>query len=191
MKMEKADGPKTELVGVSSRMQQSIEDMIASFSEGVADCIEGARNVVPESAYDHRRSSERSDASKLMTTTAELLSSIAKLKGEFRQSYHVTRVSEPARKRAPTKSGWSGDEAELLTQKEYDALSEEEQIDYERWTEGLPPRFGGWRRPKLDKPEPAVDGEIAALAEEVERGLRIATTPPPENSGSNADAENS
>ena len=188
MNDEKAAGPKPELVGVSSRMQQSIEDMIAYFSEGVADCMEGARNVVPKDPYDNRRSSERSDANKLMSTTAELLSSIAKLKGEFRQSYHVTRVSEPQQRRASSKSGWNGDESQLLTQKEYDALGENEQIDYERWTEGLPPRFGGWRRPKVSKPEPSGDEELAALAQEIERVRKIATTPPPQNSGSNTDA---
>jgi hypothetical protein len=190
MKMEKAAEPKTELVGVSSRMQQSIEDMIAAFSSGVADCMEIARNVLLEGPYDNRRSSERSDATKLMTTTAELLSSIAKLKGEFRQSYHVTRVNAPPQRQKSTKSGWNGDDAELLTQAEYDALSRNEKIDYDRWTDGLPPRFGGWRRPRLDEAQPAVDREIAALAEEVERVRGIDTTPPLEDSGSNADSGN-
>lgn len=103
MNQAKAAGPKTELVGVSSRMQQSIEDMIASISEGIADCMENARTVEGPDPYNHRRSGERSDATKMMTTTAELLQSIAKLKGEFRQSYHVTRVDEttPRRRQRP------------------------------------------------------------------------------------------
>ncbi len=80
MKMQKAAGPNTELVGVSQRMQQSIEDMIASVSRGIGDCMENARGE-PESPYDTTRSSERNDAVRMVSSTAELLSSIAKLKG--------------------------------------------------------------------------------------------------------------
>ena len=120
----KAAGPKTDLIGVSSRMQQSIEDMIASFSDGIADCLQNARTIEGEDPYNHRRSGERRDATKLMTTTAELLSSIAKLKGEFHQSYRVTRVDEtPQRKsRRPAKRG---DVSEREAEKEFAALEDE------------------------------------------------------------------
>src|ERR1700744_6688298 len=77
MKMEKADGPKTELVGVSSRMQQSIEEMIAFISRGVGDCMENARNANPQNPYERERHDERSDASKMINTTAEILTAIA------------------------------------------------------------------------------------------------------------------
>src|ERR1700744_4206004 len=89
MKMEKADGPKTELVGVSQRMQQSIEEMIASVSRGIGDCMDNARAAQPKSLADDTRSSERRDAVQMVSSTAELLGSIAKLKGEFSHNYNI------------------------------------------------------------------------------------------------------
>ncbi len=83
-----ADGPKTELIGVSQRMQQSIEEMITSVSRGIGDCMENARNTEPRSLADDTRSSERRDAVQMMSSTAEMLSSIAKMKGEFSHNYH-------------------------------------------------------------------------------------------------------
>ena len=74
MKIERADGPKTELIGVSQRMQQSIEEMIASVSRGIGDCMENARDK-PESPYDNMRTSERNDAVRMVSSTAELLAS--------------------------------------------------------------------------------------------------------------------
>jgi len=192
MTQNMAAGPKTELVGVSSRMQQSIEDMIASLSRGVGDCLENARTAKPENAFDNVRSSERNDATRIVSTTAELLASIAKLKGEFRQSYHVTRVNEVAGDaQAEPKSAayWKGDDADLLTQEEYDTLSHKEQVDYDRWTNGLPPRFGGWKRPKRETPRHAPRDAVKELSEDVARAERIlSATPHPENRGSNDDA---
>ena len=188
MTESKAAGPKTELVGVSSRMQQSIENIIASASDGIADCMIGARNAVSEGPYDNRRSSERHDATKLMTTTAELLASIAKIRGEFSYNYHVTRVEEAAeRGRRTVKPGWSGHNSELLTDKEYDLLTERERIDYERWTEGMPPKFGGWKRPKLDASGSPIEDPVPAM----NRGATPVDPPPPGNSGSNDNAAES
>lgn len=171
MKMQRADGPKTELVGVSQRMQQSIEEMVASMAQGVADCVNYARDVTPQAPHDHRRSSERSDATKMMTTTAELLSSIAKLKGEFQHNYTINRISEleRARERARRETGIEKganfiEVNELLDPAEVEALSNEEREDYFRYL----------RLPPVELRTKTEDGQPA--------------TPLPENAGSNSDA---
>ncbi len=83
MKTQMADGPKTELVGVSQRMQQSMVVSSASVSCGVGDCRDNALNAEPRSIADDTRSSERRDAVQMVSSTAGLLSAIAKLKGAF------------------------------------------------------------------------------------------------------------
>ena len=179
----KAAGPKTELVGVSGRMQQSIENMIEFLAAGVGDCMDFARNAKPQNPYDRERSSERDDAAKMVTTTAELLSSIAKLKGEFRHNYHVTRVNEGGGPTTPKPDPyWNGDETQLLNREEYDALSMQEQVDYERWTNGLPPRFAGWKRPSCASSKPKADDSLKQLEEEIGRVEKMVSgTPHPEN----------
>jgi hypothetical protein len=180
----KAAGPKTELIGVSQRMQQSIEDLIASLTEGVGDCLQNARTTEPESGFDDTRSSERRDAVNIASTAAEVLAAIAKLKGGFSHNYHVTRAEE---RPAAQEHGWNGDESQLPTRDGYDALTTREQVDYDRWSNGFPPKFGGWKRPKIDPPRKR---DVAReLAEDVARGERIATaTPSPsQNGGSNAE----
>jgi hypothetical protein len=168
MKTQRADGPKTEPVGVSQKMQQSIEEMIASMAQGVADCVNYARDVTPEAPHDHRRSNERSDATKMMTTTAELLSSIAKLKGEFQHNYNINRIDakEREKERLRAETGLNNNPRfrefiELLDPEEVEALSDSEREDY----------FRDLKLPLLDlrRPSPA-------------------TTPLPENAGSNSDA---
>ena len=183
MKETKAAGPKTELVGVSVRMQQSIEDMIASFSKGIADCVRNADSAEPESAYDDRRSNERRDATQLMTATAELLGSIAKLKGEFSHNYHIIR-EEAAKEKARRDRAIR--ESKLRPEEEVDAMGDDEYIDYIRDLDGLPPKHApAGRRRDMD---PRVDQEVAALHEEAKRVEAMLTTPPPENRGSNEDA---
>jgi hypothetical protein len=184
-----AQGPKTELVGVSGRMQQSIEDMIASLSRGVGDCLENARTAKPENAFDNVRSSERNDATRIVSTTAELLASIAKLKGEFRHDYRITRTNQPSapRVRHPDPPGVT-ELVELLSQEEIDALSEEE---YRAYVAQLtpPPQNRGSNKKRADAPKPARPDTLKDLADEVERVEKImSATPHPENRGSNADA---
>lgn len=169
MTQEMAAGPKTELVGVTGRMQQSIEDQLAALALGVSECLQNARTIGPKNSLDDSRSCERRDAVQFVSATAELLQAIAKVRGEFRHDYRVTRAGDrPAGPKL--KIGWSGDEAALLNQAEYDALNQWEQEDYARWCEGLPPRFGGWKKPVLPSGAPPT---------------------PLENRGSNADAEES
>ncbi len=172
MKMQMADGPKTELIGVSQRIQQSIEDMIASVSRGIGDCMENARNTVPRSIADDTRSSERRDAVQMVSSTADLLSSIAKLKGEFQHNYTINRISEleRARQRAKEetgleKSGRFVELGELMDPEEVEALSDAEREDYFRFLK-LPP----------------LDLRRASPPD------RAGDTPLPENAGSNSDA---
>lgn len=187
MKMEKADGPKTELVGVSQRMQQSIEEMIASVSQGIGDCMENARNAEPRSLADNTRSSERTDAVRMMSSTAELLSSIAKLKGGFQYNYNVVRDAS-AEERALREE--KKREASLMrTQSEVEAMSEEEYVDYHRAMKGLPPKFKKtWHA--VDRCMRALDDrELVELEGEVARREKSTTTPLPENAGSNTATE--
>jgi hypothetical protein len=186
MNQGKAAGPKTELVGVSQRMQQSIEEMIAAVSRGVADCMENARNASPQNPYERERSDERSDAAKMMTTTAELLASISKMKGEFSHNYHIVRDASAEERALRDEKKWEA--AHLRTQREVDDMSDEEYVDYHRKLKRLPPKFS--RSPALDERSvPGVaDEELAALEEEVKRVEKLATTPLPENRGSNTDA---
>jgi len=171
MKMSMAAGPKTDLIGVSQRMQQSIEEMIASVSRGIGDCMENARNTQPRSLADDTRSSERRDAVQMMSSTAEILSSIAKLKGEFSHNYTINRVSEleRARARAREEGGMEKSDrfielAELMDPEEVEALDDAQREDYFRFLK-LPPL--DLRR--TDRSEQAA-------------------TPLPENAGSNTDA---
>jgi hypothetical protein len=140
---------KAELVGVSYRIQKAVEDQLASLAEGVTSCVEKARTYRPESYLDSTCTVERRDAMQMVEATATLLLSIAKLKGEFRHDYRVVRVNEKEKiLGAPNgRKPWNGDETQLLSEAEIEALSEDEQIDYHRWTKGLPPKFGGWCKP--------------------------------------------
>jgi hypothetical protein len=185
MKTEKAAGPKTELVGVSQRMQQSIEDMIASVSRGIGDCMENAR-AEPKSLMDDRRSSERRDAMQMVSSTAELLASIAKMKGEFNHSYHIVRDASPEERalRAEKKQ-----EVSLMrTSREVQDMSDEDYVDYQRAMKGLPPKYKKTWHASDRYPDPLVDRELAELEAEVRHVEKIVTTPLPENAGSNSDA---
>jgi hypothetical protein len=168
MNEARAAGPKTELVGVSSRMQQSIERQIAALSQGVEDCMENARNAEPRSLADDTRSGERRDAVQMVSSTAELLSSIAKLKGEFHHNYVITRKDEKGAR--DVEGGIETDPNfvevhELYDPHEVEALSDDEREDY-------------FRRLKL----PPLDLRRRTTPDST------ALPPPPENRGSNSDA---
>lgn len=189
MKHEMAAGPKTELVGVSSRMQQSIEDMIASVSRGIGDCMENARNATPQSFADDCRSSERRDAVQMVSSTAELQSSIAKLKGEFSHNYHIVRDAS-AEERALREE--KKREVSLMRRPgEVEDMSDEEYVDYHRAMKGLPPKYKKtWHL--AERQAYALDnGALAELEAEVERAENAAATPPPETLGSNDNAAES
>jgi hypothetical protein len=186
MKESQAAGPKTELIGVSQRMQQSIEDMIAAVSRGVADCMENARNAVRATPYDTTRSDERGDATKMVSTTAELLASIARLKGEFSHNYHIVRDAS-AEERA-LREEKKREVALMRTQQEVDVMSGEEYVDYHRVMKGLPPKYKRSAAMDGSSVEAIDDSELAALEADVARLKESVTTPPPENHGSNTDA---
>ena len=186
MKTQMADGPKTELVGVSSRMQQLIEQQIAALARGVEDCMNNARAAEPLSLADDTRSSERRDAVQMVSSTAELLTSIAKLKGEFQHSYHIVRdaSAEERAMRAEKKN-----EVSLMrARREVEDMSDEEYVDYHRAMKGLPPKYRKTRHAVDRYPDPLDDRELAELEAEVARVEKIATTPLPENAGSNTNA---
>lgn len=191
MQTSMAAGPKTETaesIGCSGRVQQAVEDQIAALSTGVADCLQNARAAATEDDFGRMRSDERADAVKIVSATAELLQALGRLKGEFRHDHRVTRV-DPSPGKPKLKLGWSGKPEDLLTQAEYDALNEWEQEDYDRWTDGLPPKFGGWKKKEQAQAVTAnwVQGElddVYAQIQKLERRLPL----PPENPGSNADA---
>lgn len=138
MSGKSAAGRKTELVGVSGRLQELIEDQVASLTRGVADCVERARTVPSVNAYEDNRSSERRDAVGFVSATAGLLEAIAKLKGEFNQNYHVTRVTQPPESRALPRAGV--EDAQILSPDEMDSLSDEELA--ERMLAAPPPPAG-------------------------------------------------
>jgi hypothetical protein len=139
MSTANAAGRKTELAGLTARLQQSIEEQVASLAQGVADCMENARNTTPRSTMDDSRSVERRDAVQMVSSTAELLSAIAKLRGEFSHNYHVTRVDQPLQDQ-PVETA----PAETLpppmtpdkTQAELDAMEDDEYFAY--WAERNP-----------------------------------------------------
>ncbi|HTT98236.1 MAG TPA: hypothetical protein VMF58_09315 [Rhizomicrobium sp.] len=186
MKMTMADGPKTELIGVSQRIQQSIEEMIASVSRGIGDCMENARNAEPRSLADNTRSGERTDAVRMMSSTAELLSSIAKMKGEFQYNYNVVRDAS-AEERA-LREEKKREVALMRTQREVEDMSDEQYVDYHRAMKGLPPKFKKtWHA--MDRTGLALeDHELVELEAEVARKETPTSTPLPENAGSNTDA---
>ena len=137
--------------------------------------MQNARNSTPQNFADDCRSSERRDAVQMVSSTAELLASIAKLKGEFSHNYIITRTSEKERERERLRSETGLENhpnfrefTELLEPDEVEALSDEEREDYFRHLK-LPP-LDIRRRPV---PEPAVP------------------PPPPENAGSNTHAAES
>ncbi len=186
-----ADGPKTEPVLLSGRMQQAVEDQIAALTRGLSDCLDMARTAKAENPFDDTRSSERRDAMQLASATAELLQAVAKLKGEFRHDYRITRNEDRPAGKPALKVGWSGREADLLTQAEYDTLNEWEQVDYMRWTDGLPPRFGGWDEKRARRAKEEARPAAEAPDEGEDDGAGDRTPLPPENRGSNCDAAKS
>ncbi|MEI9930664.1 MAG: hypothetical protein WDM89_08960 [Rhizomicrobium sp.] len=189
MKTQMADGPKTELVGVSQRMQQSIEDMIASVSCGVGDCMDNARNAEPRSLADDTRSSERRDAVQMVSSTAELLSAIAKLKGEFQHNYHIVR--DASAEERTLREEKKREVALMRTQKEVENMSDEAYVDYHRTMKGLPPKYKKtWHA--MDRSVQAIDSyALASLEAEVAAKEKAPTTPLHENAGSNTEAGNS
>ena len=187
MDAEVAAGPKTELAGVSGRIQKAVEDQIAALAEGMSECLQTARSAANDLIND-TRSGDRGDAVKIAGATAQLLQAIAKLKGSYRHDYNIRREAERPNK-PKLRVGWSGREEDLLTQAEYDALDVFEQEDYLLWCEGEPFRFNGFRKKPL--PEPASQDELDKLSAEVGRlgrVLRDRTPSPLENRGSNNDA---
>lgn len=142
-------------VGYSVCLQQAIEEQVLALTRGVHDCIERPGADGAQDAGSDRYLRRRQCAAQIAAATARLLQSAARLKGEFRYDYRTTRLSRPSNGRAdpdkhPDWIPWNGDESLLLTQTEYDALRPREQWDYDRWTEGLPPAYGGWKKPSLD-----------------------------------------
>jgi hypothetical protein len=158
---------KAELAGVSGRMQKAIEEQVEALSSSVAHCLDGP-------------SPARGEAAKLVSATAALLQAMARVKGEFRYNYEIRRSDGG---KPMLKNGWTGYEDELLTEAEFDALTHEEQVDYERWTLGARPRFGGWKGKRKV--------EVRVIDEQ---GNTVSWEPfrrdplPPENRGSNDDA---
>jgi hypothetical protein len=165
-------------VGYSSCLQQAIEEQVLALTRGVHDCIETSGADAAQDASGDRHLRRRQCAAQIAAATARLLQSAARLKGEFRYDYRTTRLSRPSNCRAdpdkhPDWIPWNGDESLLLTQTEYDALRPQKQWDYDRWTEGLPPVYGGWKKPNLE-PDTLSDAQAAAA------------DPPDEKCGSNA-----
>jgi len=183
MNEAKAAGPKTELVGVSGRMQQSIENMIEFLAVGVGDCIGFARTAAPKNPYDRQPSSERDDAAKMVTTTAELLSSIAKLRGEFSQNYHVTRDASAAELALREEKKW--EVAHMVSQHEVEKMGEEEYVDYHRKLKRLPPKYEGTFLRQDRQVLPLDPHQLATLEAEVERGSASPTPSPRKKHGSN------
>jgi hypothetical protein len=188
MTENKAAGPKTELIGVSQRMQQSIEDLIASLTEGVGDCLQIARGTESASGFDDTRSSERRDAVNIASTAAEVLAAIAKLKGGFSHDYRITRASEAIADERALREEKKWEIANMVTQSEVDDMSEKDYVDYQRMLKGLPPKYAPtfW---KSDRVPQALDRhQLATLEAEVERGSARPTPSPSRNRGSNTEA---
>jgi hypothetical protein len=181
----KAAGPKTELIGVSPRMQQSIEDLIATLTEGVGDCLTNARNTEPRNGFDDARSSERRDAVQIASTAADVLASIAKLKGGFSHDYKITRMSEAIADERALRNEKKWEVANMVTKRETLEMSDEDYVDYQRKLQGLPPKYrrSWWRD---DRQAEALDPyQLATLEAEVERGSASPTPSPLQNRGSN------
>ena len=165
-------------VGYSACLQQAIEEQVLALTRGVHDCIDTTGADGTQDASGDRYLRQRQCAAQIAAATARLLQSAARLKGEFRYDYRTTRLNRPSNgqpdpDKHPDWIPWNGDEALLLTQAEYDALRPREQWDYDRWTDGLPPIYGGWKKPSLDCDAPR-DAQAAAA------------DPPGEKCGSNA-----
>ena len=159
---------KAEPAGVSGRMQKAIEEQVEALSSSVAHCLDGP-------------SPARGEAARLASATAQLLHAMARAKGEFRYNYEVRRSD---RGKPMLKNGWTGYEDELLTEAEYDALPYEQQVDYERWTLGARPRFGGWKGKRRVEVRVVDEQGNTVLC-----GPPLRRDPlPPENRGSNGDA---
>lgn len=169
-----APAPKADLAGVSGRMQQAIEDQLAALSSSVADCLESARKADPNQDF-HFRTHEREDAIKIVSVTAELLQAVARIRGQFQHNYSINRAGE-GKSKPKLKLGWSGDEADLLNQAEYDALDEWEKEDYTAWVNGEPSPWSRWRPTSQDS-KPVRYDELRALEKEI-RVLKAALMPP-------------
>ncbi|MBV9992699.1 MAG: hypothetical protein JOZ72_15575 [Alphaproteobacteria bacterium] len=193
MDKEQAAGPKTELVGVSGRMQKAIEDQIAALADGLGDCLQGAREADVSDPYKNLRSSEREDAVKIVSATAELLQAIARLKGGFQHDYRIVRVEPEGGAKAtavpkqngakwPPPDGYDEDTYPYLTDEELLALNLDQRRAYWRMTASLPPHRR-WEE-RLAERDAA---DLARLKAEVDR-IAAAYPLPSENSGSNDDA---
>jgi hypothetical protein len=184
----KAAGPKTDLVGVSPRMQQTIENLIANLAEGVHDCLENARHAVPGNDSDSARSSERHDAVGIAGKAAELIAAVAKLKGGFSHDYRVVRVNDTSADERALRAEKTWEVANMVSQAEVEDMDEEEYVDYHRKLKGLPPKYARSFL-KMDRQVKALDLlQLATLEAEVERGSASPTPSPCENRGSNDEA---
>ncbi len=168
---------------MTGRMQQSIENQLGVLAESLSECLQPSAD---DGTRRETRPSERQDAVKIAGATATLLQALAKLKGTYRHDYQVVRRDEPQPR---LRKGWSGKEEDLLTMAEYEALDQWSKEDYCRWSEGLPPRWGGWKKQPPDDP---LD-ELIKLRTEIDRLSKLLAPPPPpeENRGSNKDAAKS
>lgn len=188
MDTEPAAGPKTELVGVSGRMQKAIEDQVAALADGVGDCLRAARDFQTDNPYDNTRSSERDDAVKIVSATAELLQAIARLKGGFQHDYRIVRIGPENDAPLQTMPKWQPPEGydedtyPYLSDGELLSLNLEQRRAYWRMTASLPPHRR-WEE-RLAERDAA---DLARLKAEVDR-IAEAYPLPPESHGSNEDA---
>jgi hypothetical protein len=169
MTQQKADEPKPELTGMTLRMQQAVEDQIAALSAGVTTYLN-------ETRADRCR-----DAVQLVAATAGLLTAVAKVKGEFHQSYHVTRAVEGgASRKWPAIAGHNTRTYPYLGAKEINALTVAEYNAYEEEV-ALLPSF----RDEEKRREAAEQAEMEAIQERERRKHRHPYPYPSLDGGSN------
>jgi hypothetical protein len=174
---QKAEEPKSELAGMTLRMQQAVEDQIAALTAGVTACLTEAQ------------AGERKDAVQLVAATAGLLAAVAKVKGEFHQSYHITRAAEGGAANSAVSRNWpeidghTTDTYPYLGAKEVNALTIAQYTEYSNEIRHL--------RSSSDeekKREAAEQAEMSAIKERERRKHRHLDPTPSWNGGSNEQA---
>ena len=72
-------------------VEDLLQDQLAACLAATQDCLDRSRQPATDDPYGHMRRNDVAYVARLMKASARLTEALAKLRGESRQTIHVTR----------------------------------------------------------------------------------------------------
>ena len=179
MNAENAAGRKTDrFEKASRRYEEKLEAQLELLTDAMRGSVTRADAVEDEGdEYGHRRDSHIAQAVKIGAVSAQIVTALSKLGGEFNHNINITRANESVPD-APARRENGPIKRKRLTPEEYEAKANENYFELPRSSS----------HPPLDRwlKEEWAERDAEAAAEEAAARIAAEGDPPPENSGSNA-----